>query len=174
MGLPSSAEVSLSHPHQQQQQQQHHLPPTRNPALSWLAIVTKSILIPQIEVFYARLHAILPMIPRAYIQSALDARVELHDPSFASLLLSMAALALVGPVAASEREEDSQPLAVALIDEAMRARGLSTNQMPTMEAVWTAFFLFAAQFNMGRHNEAWCRLRCGVSLSLSLSAPKES
>lgn len=107
----------------------------RDPALGWLNIITKSILLPQIDVFYARLHPVLPMIPRNYIMSGIEAQVHLQDPSFAALLLAISALALVGPVTTSERdrEEDNQQQALALIEEAMRVKGMVTNHLPTME-----------------------------------------
>lgn len=153
MGLPTSAQIS-NHP--------PNLPaavPSRNPALAWMSIVVKTVLLPQLDVFYARLHPILPMIPRTYLQARIDNNLHLQDPSFAGLLLAMSAMALVGPVAAAEREDERQELALSIIEETMRVKGMITHHAPTMELIWTNFMLFGALFNTEQHDAAWYRLR---------------
>lgn len=131
--------------------------PARHPMLSWLAIITRTLIRPQIEIFYARLHPILPLIPKTYIQAGLDSARHLQDPAFAALLLVMTSKALVGPVGASSHIAENQEMAVYLLQECMRVKGLATEFEPTLDSIWTAFFLFAARFNLEQHHEAWFR-----------------
>ncbi|ORY61055.1 hypothetical protein BCR35DRAFT_309128 [Leucosporidium creatinivorum] len=168
MGLPSSAQISNHPPNLPAP------PPSRNPSLAWLSIVTKTVLLPQIDTFYSRLHPILPILPRHYIQSGIDAHIHLQDPSFAALLLAMSAMALVGPVAANEREDDRQELALSIIEETMRVKGMVTHHSPTMEGIWTNFMLFGALFNTGQHDAAWCRLRESLTLAETLELHKQT
>ncbi|KAM0790401.1 hypothetical protein ACM66B_003283 [Microbotryomycetes sp. NB124-2] len=150
-------------------------PSSRHPGLTWIATIVKLILEPQIDVFFARLHLILPMIPRSYIQAGLDTDRHLTDPSFAALVLAIASFALVGPVSVADRRKatENQELATDLQHECLRVKGMSLSFEPTLDTIWTLFFLFGSAFNLEQHQEAWWRLREALTLAETLELHKQ-
>ncbi|KAK4046171.1 hypothetical protein OIV83_006280 [Microbotryomycetes sp. JL201] len=150
-------------------------PSSRHPGLTWIATIVKLILEPQIDVFFARLHLILPMIPRSYIQAGLDTDRHLTDPPFAALVLAIASFALVGPVSVADRRKatENQELATALQHECLRVKGMSLSFEPTLDTIWTLFFLFGSAFNLEQHQEAWWRLREALTLAETLELHRQ-
>ncbi|KAK4049358.1 hypothetical protein OIO90_005487 [Microbotryomycetes sp. JL221] len=150
-------------------------PSSRHPGLTWIATLVRLVLLPQIDVFYARLHLILPMIPRSYIQAGMDTERHLTDPSFAALILAIAAFALVGPVSVADRRKaaENQELATALQHECMRVKGMTLSFEPTLDTIWTLFFLFGSAFNMEQHQEAWWRLREALTVAETLELHRQ-
>ncbi|OZJ04149.1 hypothetical protein BZG36_03125 [Bifiguratus adelaidae] len=86
--------------------------------------LSNSVLIPQIALFFERIHPIMPVFTRACLFTRLDQSHQNTDPQFGAMLLAMSSLALIQPVQAAERSNVKSNVrrAVKLLEECARMR----------------------------------------------------
>jgi hypothetical protein len=137
-------------------------PGSRTPVSTIVPIIFDSVILPQLDIFYERLHDIVPILPKHHTLSRATRGDYETSIDFASLLLAMAALALIQPVVADEAYdwERSTRQAQRLVDEACRLKGLSSSgENIGIDNVLSSFLLSLCLLGLGRLDAAWFRLR---------------
>lgn len=137
-------------------------PGSRTPVSTIVPIIFDSVILPQLDIFYERLHDIVPILPKHHTLSRATRGDYEASVDFASLLLAMAALALIQPVVADEAYdwERSMRQAQRLVDEACRLKGLSSSgENIGIDNVLSSFLLSLCLLGLGRLDAAWFRLR---------------
>ncbi|RSH83762.1 hypothetical protein EHS25_005377 [Saitozyma podzolica] len=136
-------------------------------------IIFDSVILPQLDIFYERLHDIVPILPKHHTLSRATRGDYETSIDFASLLLAMAALALIQPVVADEAYdwERSTRQAQRLVDEACRLKGLSSSgENIGIDNVLSSFLLSLCLLGLGRLDAAWFRLREALVLAEAMQA----
>jgi hypothetical protein len=123
--------------------------------------LSDSILIPNIALFFERIHPIMPIFSRTYIFSRLDREDHRTSREFAAMLLAMSAFALVQPIKASERQRRPALLQQArlMLEEsiAMQANAM-LGQHSGLESVLASFYTFGCLFGLQETRAATFRL----------------
>ncbi|EMC92493.1 hypothetical protein BAUCODRAFT_27768 [Baudoinia panamericana UAMH 10762] len=115
-----------------------------------------------IDIFFDRLYSTLPVVDRHDFQRKVMLQRYLHDSSFAALVLSMCAFALLQPVYHQEYEsmDRRQSVAKDMLQAANTMRSsFDFGENMTLETVLTSFFMFAALFGLNLQKAALLRLR---------------
>ncbi|KAH7019663.1 hypothetical protein EDB80DRAFT_205720 [Ilyonectria destructans] len=120
--------------------------------------------LPWLNIFFERLYSTLPIVNHlAVYQDVMNGRQD-TDAHFATMMLSLCALALIQPV--FKAEYSSMPtrtaLATKMLRSALQARDFDFGENMTLEAVVASFFMFAALYGLDRPKAAWLRLREAV------------
>ncbi|KAH7121832.1 hypothetical protein B0J13DRAFT_158963 [Dactylonectria estremocensis] len=124
----------------------------------------ESEVLPWLNIFFDRLYSTLPIVNHlAVYQDVMNGRQD-TDANFATMILSLCALALIQPV--FKAEYSSMPtrtaLATKMLRSALQARDFDFGENITLEAVVASFFMFAALYGLDRPKAAWLRLREAV------------
>ena len=147
-----------------------------------LTLSLESLVIPQLETFFARVYPMIPIFPRSYIfdrlhQSHLAATAAqpavqhsahsyTQDRSFLSLIFAMCALSIIHPLEPHELASRPHRIkqAKVLMDESLRLRARwEITSHPTCEGILTSYLLFGALFEMGYGDGARMKLREAIS-----------
>lgn len=158
--------------------------PQQSPTLPWsisfstpedispIFILTLDTLIrPQLAIFFERIHAMIPVFPRAHIFSRLTDPEQLQSPTFVSLILSMVSLSLIHPLQPSEISNASARARKSklLMDEILRLRSKWTwGIRPSVEAAATSYMIFGAMNEMGYADAARLKLKEAIGIGESL------
>ncbi|KAN0089883.1 hypothetical protein V8E51_018462 [Hyaloscypha variabilis] len=120
--------------------------------------------------FFAHKYPIMPILDREQVYASLP---NLHShPEQYGLITALCAVIILqpeilGPPGASEGRinADQLPSSELFISETCRARQYCNHiETPTLAAVQTSFFLFAALFPVGKDNSAWFYIREAMTL----------
>ncbi|KAL2203316.1 hypothetical protein CC79DRAFT_1218163 [Sarocladium strictum] len=146
--------------------------PSTSTNLNKSASFSESEVLPWLDIFFARLYSTLPIVDQQTIYRDIMRGRQDTDRSFASMVLSLCALALVQPVFKAESPSmlARSDLARRMLSRALQARDFDFGEDMTTEAVIASFFMFAALYGLDRPKAAWLRLReaveCGQLIGL--------
>ena len=132
-----------------------------------LTLTLETLIKPQIEIFFQRIHPMIPIFPPSYIYSRINDHDTMQDRGFVAMILSMTSLSLIHPLNADEirQKQTRSKQAKALMDEACRLRGRwDYGSSATFEAVMMSYFMFGAMFELGHAAGARLRLKEAISL----------
>lgn len=139
---------------------------------SWPAAISHNDILRWIDVYFDRLYLTLPVVNRTILYQDLMLGRHKEDTDFASMILSICALAIIQPV--FREEYDFMParrdLAIKMLQAALSLRRFDYGENATVEGAIASFFIFATFFGLGMQKAAWLRLResveCGKLLGL--------
>ena len=126
-----------------------------------------------IEVFFTSMYPTMPILHRGGLLEKVDYELD-HSVETFCLIGSLCAFTMVHPGVKNPGNFAMDPVAVknrciaasALIEEVIRVRKTYDYiNEPTLDGVRTSFFLYAAYFNLDRHNTAWFHLREATTLA---------
>lgn len=136
------------------------------------ASFNESEVLPWLDIFFARLSSTLPIVDHTVIYRDVIRGRQETDRNFASMVLSLCALALVQPVFKAESPSmlARTKLARQFLGRALQARGYDWGEDMTIEAVIASFFMFATLYGLDHPKAAWLRLKeaveCGQLIGL--------
>ncbi|KAM0750878.1 hypothetical protein T439DRAFT_325924 [Meredithblackwellia eburnea MCA 4105] len=142
--------------------------PSIPPPSSWMSVLVDLAIIPQIDIYFSRLHEIMPILSRDYITGRIANKDYDTSPDFAALLLSIAALSLLQPIRAEENFQWSQRdgQAQRFLTEACKLKGaVECGENVSFDGVLSSFLLFLCLFSLRRHDAAWFRIREAITLA---------
>ncbi len=122
---------------------------------------------PQIEIFFDRIHPMIPIFTRSYISNQIENPNSIRNRDFMTMILAMTALSLIHPLNEEElpHRQTRTKQATILIDEALRlGRRWDFGCSATFETVMTSYFIFGTLFEMGHAAGAKFRLKEAISL----------
>lgn len=133
---------------------------------SLLLAVDEEILQKIISMYLDHIHPSRPFFRASLIQDGMMCKKFRFHREFASLVLAISAFTLLH---SHHRElstsNKSIPLATEMISEAIRLHNTSVlGEIPTLEALQTSIYIFAALWNLKQESTAWLRLHEAIGL----------
>ena len=136
-----------------------------------------------VDFFFTHMYPAMPILHRNTLQIQIS-RMEESTESYC-LIASLCAFMMIQPgmnpvesfsaTNGNAPPFSSFPSGAILLDEVQRVRKeYDYIENPSVEAVITSFFMFAASFGLDKHNTAWVALRECTTLALMLGMQEES
>lgn len=132
-----------------------------------LTLTLDTLIIPQLETFFARVYPMIPIFTRSYVFDRIHNPSFQADNSFVSLIFAMCSLSVIHPLEPNEMAQRPNRVkqAKVFMDESCKLRAKwDYGSPPSSEGVMTSYLMFGTLFELGFGDMAKMRLREAISM----------